>query len=219
MFPDQAACLENVAGRREIPDHPLVQQTLRDCLSEAMDIEGLERLLGAIARGETRVIARNLTEPSPLAQEILNAKPYAFLDDAPLEERRTRAVVSRRWLDPVSAAEFGRLDPEAIERVRREAWPEAESADELHDALLTLGFLHEAEGQADEGAWPRLFAELRAAGRATVLTAGGLASGSRSNACRSSWPSIPKPRPRPSYGSRKSTPGASGSARRPSPRC
>jgi ATP-dependent helicase Lhr and Lhr-like helicase len=174
VFPDQAACLENVAGRREIPDHPLVQQTLRDCLSEAMDIEGLERLLGEIARGETRVIARDLTEPSPLAQEILNAKPYAFLDDAPLEERRTRAVVSRRWLDPLSAADLGRLDPEAIERVRREAWPEAESADELHDALLTLGFLHEAEGQAGEGVWPRLFAELRAAGRATVLTAGGL---------------------------------------------
>ena len=174
VFPDQAACLENVAGRREIPDHPLVQQTLRDCLTEAMDIEGLERLLGEIARGETRVIARDLTEPSPLAQEILNAKPYAFLDDAPLEERRTRAVVSRRWLDPLSAADLGRLDPEAIERVRREAWPEAESADELHDALLTLGFLHEAEAEANEGAWPRLFAELRAAGRATVLTAGGL---------------------------------------------
>ncbi|MGH8565578.1 MAG: DEAD/DEAH box helicase [Gammaproteobacteria bacterium] len=189
VFPDQAACLENrvardgkaleryrtnVAGRREIPDHPLVQQTLRDCLSEAMDIEGLERLLGEIARGETWVIARDLTEPSPLAQEILNAKPYAFLDDAPLEERRTRAVVSRRWLDPALAADLGRLDPEAIERVRREAWPEAESADELHDALLTLGFLHEAEAEADEGNWPCLFAELRAAGRATVLTASGL---------------------------------------------
>ncbi len=178
VFPDQAACIENrvtnVAGRREIPDHPLVQQALRDCLHEAMDIEGLERLLGAIARGETRVIARDLTEPSPLAQEILNAKPYAFLDDAPLEERRTRAVASRRWLDPLSAADLGRLDPEAIERVRREAWPEAESADELHDALLTLAFLHEAEAEADEGIWPRLFAELRAAGRATVLIAGGL---------------------------------------------
>ena len=186
VFPDQAACIENrvardgkaleryrtnVAGRREIPDHPLVQQTLRDCLREAMDIEGLERLLGEIARGETRVIARDLTEPSPLAQEILNAKPYAFLDDAPLEERRTRAVVSRRWLDPASAVELGRLDPEAIERVRREAWPEAESADELHDALLTLGFLHEAEAEASEGPWSSLFAELRAAGRATVLTA------------------------------------------------
>ncbi|MGH8589973.1 MAG: Lhr family helicase, partial [Gammaproteobacteria bacterium] len=163
-----------MAGRREIPDHPLVQQTLRDCLGEAMDIEGLERLLGEIARGETRVIARDLTEPSPLAQEILNAKPYAFLDDAPLEERRTRAVASRRWLDPASAADLGRLDPEAIERVRRETSPEAESTDELHDALLTLGFLHEAEAEAGEGAWPRLFAELRAAGRATVLTADGL---------------------------------------------
>ena len=111
VFPDQAACLENVAGRREIPDHPLVQQTLRDCLTEAMDIEGLERLLGEIARGETRVIARDLTEPSPLAQEILNAKPYAFLDDAPLEERRTRAVASRRWLDPVSAADSADSTP------------------------------------------------------------------------------------------------------------
>jgi ATP-dependent Lhr-like helicase len=172
VFPDQAACLENLNGRRVIPDHPLVQQTLSDCLTEAMDIEGLEGLLEAIGRGERRVITRDLAEPSPLAQEILNAKPYAFLDDAPLEERRTRAVVSRRWLDPGSAAELGRLDPEAIARVRREAWPEAEGPDELHDALLTLAFLHQREGLA--GGWQDAFGELRAAGRAVLMRVGGL---------------------------------------------
>ncbi len=176
VFPDQAACIENVVGRREIPDHPLVRQTLCDCLGEAMDIEGLERLLGEIAEGETRVVARDLTEPSPLAQEILNAKPYAFLDDAPLEERRTQAVVSRRWLDPAAAADLGRLDPEAIARVRCEARPEAENADELHDALQILGFLHEAEGECGVGARravPLFFDELCATGRATVLIGDG----------------------------------------------
>jgi ATP-dependent helicase Lhr and Lhr-like helicase len=192
VFPDQAACIENMAGRREIPDHPLVQQTFCDCLSEAMDIEGLERLLREIARGETRIIARDLTEPSPLAQEILNAKPYAFLDDAPLEERRTRAVVSRRWLDPASATDLGRLDPEAIERVRRETWPEADTADELQDAPLTLGFVHEAEGQAT--------APGRAFRRATrrrphhgLDRRRACASGPPSSGCRRSWPYSPKP--------------------------
>ena len=146
VFPDQIACAENLgAGEREIPDHPLVRQTIHDALHEAMDVDGLVSLLARIEGGEVAVHARDLPEPSPFAHEILNAKPYAFLDDAPLEERRTRAVSARRWLDPASAADLGRLDPEAIERVRAEAWPDTDGPDALHDALVMLGFLTERE--------------------------------------------------------------------------
>ncbi|MBV9757913.1 MAG: ATP-dependent DNA helicase, partial [Alphaproteobacteria bacterium] len=145
IFPDQLACAENLPGDREIPDHPLVRQAIADCLHEAMDIDGLERLLAGIESGAIRVVARDLTEPSPLALEVLSARPYAYLDDAPLEERRTQAVMSRRWLAPEAAADIGRLDPEAIARVREEAWPDAASADELADALSWLGFLAERE--------------------------------------------------------------------------
>lgn len=145
IFPDQLACQENIVGDREIPDHPLVNQTIYDCLHEAMDIEGFEKLLRAMESGEVEIETRDLVEPSPLSLEILTARPYAFLDDAPLEERRTQAVVTRRWLDPESAADIGKLDPDAIARVREEAWPEAETADELHDALSWLGFLTQAE--------------------------------------------------------------------------
>src|SRR3954454_8324518 len=141
VFPDQIACAQNLPGERDIPDHPLVRQAIHDSLTEAMDIEGLERLLTSIESGTVRVIARDLTQPSPLALEVLSARPYAFLDDAPLEERRTQAVMARRWLSPESAADLGRLDPEAIARVRGEAWPDAASAEELHDALLWLGCL------------------------------------------------------------------------------
>ena len=141
VFPDQIACAENIVGAREIPDHPLVNQAVHDCLHEAMDIDGLERLLRAIESGAIEVVARDLPMPSPLALEILTARPYAYLDDAPLEERRTQAVIARRWLDDAGAQRLASLDPGAIARVRAEAWPEAETADELHDALLALGFL------------------------------------------------------------------------------
>ena len=156
VFPDQIACAENLGGgEREIPDHPLVRQTIHDALHEAMDVDGLVALLERIEQGEVAVHARDLPEPSPFAHEILNAKPYAFLDDAPLEERRTRAVSGRRWLDPASAADLGRLDPEAIERVRSEAWPDTDTADALHDALVILGFLTEREMRdALRGQWP-----------------------------------------------------------------
>jgi ATP-dependent Lhr-like helicase len=159
VFPDQLACQENVVGDREIPDHPLVRQTIDDCLHQAMDIEGFERLLRALERGELEVFARDLVEPSPLALEILSARPYAYLDDAPLEERRTQAVVSRRWLDPESAADIGKLDAEAIARVKEEAWPQADTADELHDALTWLGLLTEAEVDA-QPAWRALLNRL-----------------------------------------------------------
>ncbi len=143
VFPDQIACAENLTGPREVPDHPLVNQAVHDCLHEAMDIDGLERVLRGIESGAIEVVARDLTHPSPLALEILTARPYAYLDDAPLEERRTQAVMARRWLDEASAADLGRLDVAAIERVRAEAWPEAVNADEMHDALLGLGFVTE----------------------------------------------------------------------------
>jgi ATP-dependent Lhr-like helicase len=153
VFPDQIACAENLAGEREVPDHPLTNQAIFDCLHEAMDIDGLERLLARFEAGEIRVIARDLTQPSPLALEVLSARPYAFLDDAPLEERRTQAVMARRWHDPQSASELGQLDSEAIARVCAEAWPDPASAEELHDSLLWLSYLTDEEVQAVP-AWP-----------------------------------------------------------------
>jgi len=148
VFPDQIACGENIVGDREVPDHPLTNQTISDCLHDAMDIEGLERLLRRIELGEVRIVTCDLTQPSPLALEVLSARPYAYLDDAPLEERRTQAVMARRWLAPESAAEIGQLDAEAIARVRLEAWPDPANAEELHDALLWLGCLSVEEAQA-----------------------------------------------------------------------
>ena len=151
VFPDQIACFENLTGDREVPDHPLVNQAVSDCLHEAMDIEGLERLLGRLESGEVRAVCRDLTQPSPLALEALSAKPYAFLDDAPLEERRTQAVMARRWQDPESASDLGRLDPQAVEAVRAEAWPDPVNAEEMHDALMWLGFVTEAGSAARPG--------------------------------------------------------------------
>jgi len=168
VFPDQLACGENLTGPIEVPAHPLVEQTVRDCLEEAMDIHGLERLLESIERGERALIAREMNEPSPLAQEILTAKPYAFLDDAPAEERRTLAVMNRRFLDAETAADLGRLDQAAIDRVREEAWPSAENADELHDTLMQLGFITAEEGAKNE--WMGLVEELVRDRRLTVLT-------------------------------------------------
>jgi ATP-dependent Lhr-like helicase len=168
IFPDQVACAENLtAGEREIPSHPLVDQTVKDCLEEAMDVDGLERLLTSIERNEKNLFARDVIEASPLSQEILNARPYAYLDDAPLEERRTRAVFQRRWLDPETAADMGKLDQAAIDRVRGEVWPEPRNADELHDALVELGFVTEEEGAG----WQEFFAELNNDRRAGVLVA------------------------------------------------
>ena len=167
-FPDAAACLENIPGDREIPDHPLVQQTIDDCVHEVMDLDRLTTVLRRIQADEVQLVARDLPEPSPLAHEILNARPYAFLDDAPLEERRTQAVYTRRAFEPSSADDLGALDPSAIERVRDEAWPDIQNADELHDALLTSGFLSEIEGLSgrDGVSWGTQFRELVAAGRA-----------------------------------------------------
>jgi ATP-dependent helicase Lhr and Lhr-like helicase len=145
IFPDQLACLENIAGDREIPDHPLVQQTITDCLVEAMDIDSLIDLLKQIEIGSVECIARDLPEPSPFAHEILNAKPYAFLDNAPLEERRTQAVYTRRANESSTDNSLGILDSAAIEKVCDEAWPQPTNADELHETLLLMGAIDDEE--------------------------------------------------------------------------
>jgi len=143
VFPDAAACFENIEGDRKIPDHPLVGEVMKDVLTEAMDVEGLKTLLRGMASGEIRVIAVDTPVPSQFSHEILNANPYAYLDDAPLEERRARAVNMRRMLPESVLEEVGGLDPEAIAQVRQEAWPDVRDADELHDVLHTLVALPE----------------------------------------------------------------------------
>ena len=163
IFPDAAACLDNIQGARELPKHPLVDQAMRDCLEQAMDLPQLVQVLRRVFAGEIRCVAKDTPEPSVFCNEILNSAVYTFLDDAPLEERRTRAVYTRRTTETRSADDLGALDPAAIERVREEAWPAATTADELHDALLLAGFVRATE--ASPG-WRALFDELVAAGRA-----------------------------------------------------
>ena len=145
VFPEQTACQENLVGDVEIPDHPIVNEVVRDCLTEAMDVDGFTQILRDAAEKRLNLVAVDSVEPSPMAHEILTAKPYAFLDDAPLEERRTQAVFMRRTVDLKAADDVGQLDQEAIRRVREQAWPEVESVDELHDALLLLGFMTQGE--------------------------------------------------------------------------
>ncbi|WP_218508695.1 DEAD/DEAH box helicase [Variovorax sp. dw_308] len=168
VFPDQVACAENLAGEREIPEHPLVAQTLDDCLHEAMDADGWLALLRRMESGEVRMVALDLPAPSPLAMEALHARPYAFLDDAPLEERRTMAVQNRRYTDPESADDVGQLDAEAIASVREEAWPQPRSPDEMHEALGMLGAISDDE-VAREADWKNWLDALVKAGRATRL--------------------------------------------------
>src|SRR5215831_7871702 len=205
IFPDQIACAENLVGEREVPDHPLTNQAIADCLHEAMDIAGLERLLARLEAGTIHVVACDLTQPSPLALEALSARPYAFLDDAPLEERRTQAVMARRWHDPQSASELGRLDLQAIERVRSEAWPDPTNAEELHDALLWLGCLTDAEVEATPS-WKDWLVALAQDKRATHVKTGEAAfwvAAERLNQFNAVWPQarrqpdIPLPGPPP----------------------
>jgi ATP-dependent Lhr-like helicase len=144
VFPMAVACQDNAGqhgGPPEPPDHPLVKEALHDCLHEAMDLPGLEALLERIERGEVRLVARDTAEPSPMSHEIIGARPWAYLDDAPLEERRARAVVLRRALPAAEADDLGALDPAAIAEVSELVWPDVRDAEELHDALLELGIL------------------------------------------------------------------------------
>jgi ATP-dependent Lhr-like helicase len=168
VFPDQAACPENLAGEVRIPDHPLVKETVENCLYEAMDLNGLRALLTAIHDGQIQTVAVDTPEPSPFSHEILNANPYAFLDDAPLEERRTRAVQMRRTLPADYAEGASALDPEAIALVASEAWPPTRDADELHEALCGLSLM--PVGDSD---LPFLHAELVRDRRAATLTVDG----------------------------------------------
>ncbi|MBM3774131.1 MAG: DEAD/DEAH box helicase, partial [Acidobacteria bacterium] len=167
VFPDQAACAENLTGEIRIPDHPLVKETIGNCLDEAMDLAGLQRLLAGLRSGEIRALAIDTPEPSVFSHEILNANPYAYLDDAPLEERRARAVQLRSSLRGDVSGGAGALDAEAIAEVAEESWPLVRNRDELHDALLTLVTL------PVDPEWQPYFDELLAEGRATRLESGG----------------------------------------------
>ncbi|MGH9721264.1 MAG: DEAD/DEAH box helicase, partial [Bryobacteraceae bacterium] len=166
VFPDQAACGENLTGEIRIPDHPLVKETIGNCLNEAMDLDGLRCVIKNIESGAIRTVAIDTAEPSPFSHEILNANPYAYLDDAPLEERRTRAVQLRRSLPDNLAGGVGALDLAAIEEVREESWPVVRDADELHDALLTLIVL------PPEPKWTAFYETLRTSRRATTVRIG-----------------------------------------------
>ncbi|HEV3259821.1 MAG TPA: crosslink repair DNA glycosylase YcaQ family protein, partial [Gemmataceae bacterium] len=165
VFPAQTACQENVVGDLELPDQPLIRQTVDDCLFEAADLEGWLAVLRSIDSGAIELIGLDSREPSPFAHQLLNASPYAFLDDAPLEERRARAVTMRRSLSAEALRDLGRLDPEVIAQVKSEAWPLVRDADELHDVLLSQGALPAEEA----GTWLAYFEELRACGRATRM--------------------------------------------------
>jgi ATP-dependent Lhr-like helicase len=167
VFPDQAACPENLTGEVRIPDHPLVKETIDNCLHEAMDLDGLHALLVALGDGTVRTAAIDTPEPSPFSHEILNSNPYAYLDDAPLEERRARMVQMRRTLPADQAETAGALDPAAIEQVAAEAWPPMRDAEELHEALCGFSLMPPIAGRADD------FASLMDANRATVLALDG----------------------------------------------
>ncbi|MFZ1973439.1 MAG: DEAD/DEAH box helicase [Candidatus Acidiferrales bacterium] len=173
VFPEAAACQENISGDIAIPDHPLARETMKDALTEAMDVEGLKTVLADIASGKIRCVAVDTPVPSQFSHEILNANPYAYLDDAPLEERRARAVEMRRMLPEAVLSEIGRLDPAAIAEVREEAWPDVRDADELHDVMQELIAVPESADPSGVAiirrpvsAWSDYFSELVAAGRA-----------------------------------------------------
>jgi ATP-dependent Lhr-like helicase len=188
VFPASTACLENRPEDIELPDHPIVQQTMKDCLFEATDCDRFVDLLGKYGRGEITFVARDTREPSPFCHQRLNAQPYAFLDDAPLEERRARAVSTRRTLSIDAVRDLCALDVEAIERVTREAWPSPRSPDELHESLMELHVLPVAEvkRRSDMGDWSPLFQDLLKHRRVLKISL----SGTEAWAPAELWPSI-----------------------------
>ena len=177
VFPAQVQCQDNAPMTDiEVPDHPLVFETVRDCLTEAMDLDGLTRLLADIEQGKVEVFARETPQPSVFSHQILNAMPYAFLDDAPLEERRSRAVSLRRAL-PEDSRDLASLDPEAIAAAAEDAWPPARDAHELHDLLLSVGPLSDREigeryGSVEGGMVEGWLEELMESGRVTTFRRG-----------------------------------------------
>jgi len=176
VFPDAAACQDNLEGDIHVPDHPLIREVMKDVLTQALDLEGLERVLRGIRNGSIRCIAVDTPAPSPFSHEILNANPYAYLDDAPLEERRARAVSLRRVLPETVLSEIGRLDPAAIAQVREEAWPDVRDADELSEALQVFVALPEnfvpPGGLPVAAQWGDLFRQLVAEHRAALALLG-----------------------------------------------
>jgi ATP-dependent Lhr-like helicase len=205
VFPEALACPENLEGEIVLSDHPLIRETMKDVLTEALDIEGLQRVLTDMGEGRIRCIAVDTPVPSQFSHEILNANPYAYLDDAPLEERRARAVEMRRVLPETVLSEIGRLDPAAIASVRDDAWPDVRDAEELHDALLSLialpipandtgqltGSLY-AKLQESAPQWTPHFDQLvaeRRAGRAQINGASYWVATERANAFREIFPS------------------------------
>lgn len=198
VFPKLTGCQENIVGDHEIPDHPLVQQTMNDCLFDALDLEGLIEVLGRVQAEEVTLVGRDTREPSPFAYELLNSNPYAFLDGGEVQERRARAVATRRSLSVESVRDLGRLDPAAIDAVVAEAQPEVRDADELHDLLVGRVFLpiwrdsdaalnlpgHLAVCQSQ---FPEFFAELRDAGRAARVS---IAPDREGWVATESWPAL-----------------------------
>src|SRR6185312_1124163 len=171
VFPDAAACQENVDGPIQVPDHPLIREVMKDIFHEALDLEGLKHLLRRIQSGDIKCIAVDTPVPSVFSHEILNSNPYAYLDDAPLEERRARAVEMRRTLPESVLQEVGALDPAAIAEVRAGAWPDVRDADELADTLHTLIAVPEnfvpPDGPSPAEAWRGYLETLRKSNRAT----------------------------------------------------
>lgn len=174
VFPDQLACQDNLTGPREVPDHPLVSQTLNECLDVLMDCSGLERLLSDLQKGSMHFFARDLPAPSPLAESIIHARPWAFLDETPAEERRTRAIPSTRlgiWSKELSQGQLGGRQ-DLVDQIRREAWPSLAGVEAACDALSVLGFLTDEEvGRSNGDAVMHQLLEQRRAGR--VRTANG----------------------------------------------
>ena len=194
VFPQVAACQENIEGDIQIPEHPLIQEVMKDVLTEAMDLEGLIGLLAGIRTGSIRCLAVDSATPSAFAHELLNANPYAFLDDAPLEERRARAVSMRGMVPDKLLGEAGRLDPAAIAELRDECWPDVRDEHELHDLLCSL-IVVPVEIQSCAGAlhWPVFFERLAAQGRATVAEHAGqqyLVAAERGQHLRLLWPEV-----------------------------
>ena len=201
VFPQVAACQENIEGDIQIPDHPLIKEVMKDVLTEAMDLEGLIALLAGIRTGAIRCLAVDSAVPSAFAHELLNANPYAFLDDAPLEERRARAVSMRGMVPDKLLGEAGRLDPAAIAELRGECWPDVRDEHELHDLLCSLVVVPE-EILSIDGAlhWAGFFERLEFHGRATVAEYGGrryLVAAERLEHLRLLWPGVAIERPIP----------------------
>ena len=169
VFPDQLACLENIQGDREIPDHPLVTQTIDDCLNHYMDVEGLIDVLQRIRSGAIHVHTVDLPSPSVLANEVLNAKPYAFLDDAPLEERRTRAVQTNSHQQPQPHRRV--IDTSALEQLRNQLWPTLDSLDDAYDGLYLAGIINQREFQRSSSETREYLEELRRNQRVVQLEA------------------------------------------------